>query len=254
MSRQASACPDLHKNRGDYGSSRLEPTRSIQDFLCQCCANARGRPDAATIRKSAFKLRAGPDEYRVEGSAGLLLHVSPATHGSWVFRYRSPTHSQPRRMGLSAGELGALWRVLDTMRSVSAAFRPKLLTTCRLGEVLGAKAEFDLERSVWNLPSARTKNGKAYEIAPSRSGLANSCAKRRKLPMRALPGEISGKPVRRDRLQSELIALRAALGMASWRSHDLRRTVGDMARRERLQRSNRANPQPFATRRDGPPL
>jgi hypothetical protein len=45
---------------------------------------------------------AEPGEYRIEGSAGLLLHVSPEAHRSWVFRYQSPTHSRPRRMGLGA--------------------------------------------------------------------------------------------------------------------------------------------------------
>ncbi|KAB2942956.1 MAG: tyrosine-type recombinase/integrase [Hyphomicrobium sp.] len=331
---------------------------------------------SAKVIASVVEVRhAAPGEYRVEGSPGLLLHVSSAGNRSWVLRYQSPTHGRPRRMGLGAfprvslanakgladatgklvaagrdplaeraeraravsvgalcdqwltmyadrerksskeerriidreirpalgdiranaltrrdvltvidaigvrapvqanrtlstlrtvynwamsrdmvaanpthgikkaaetprertlcaSELRALWHGLETVPDISAltrnAFRLQLLTACRIGEALGAaKAEFDLKRRLWNLPGTRTKNGKAHEIPLSKW----ACEIVREASVAAgdsqwlFPGEVSGKPVRRDTLKAEPIALRGALEMEPWRSHDLRRTV-----------------------------
>lgn len=328
------------------------------------------------VVSSVIEVRhAEPGEYRIEGSPGLLLHVSAARHRSWVLRYQSPTHGRPRRMGLgafprvslanakgladattklvaagrdplseraeraravsvaklcdhwltmyaererkssreerriierdicpalgdiranaltrrdvltvidaiairapvqanrtlatlravynwamsrdmvaanpthgikksseaprertlSAAELRTLWNGLDTVPAVSAmtrnAFRLQLLTACRIGEVLGAaKAEFELERRLWTIPSTRTKNGKPHELPLSEQAceIVRAASEAADDSPWLFPGEISGKPVRRDTLKDQPIALRAALGMEPWRSHDLRRTV-----------------------------
>lgn len=90
-----------------------------------------------------------------------------------------------------------------------------------------AKAEFDLERRLWNLPSARTKNGKPHELPLSALAcdIVREASKAAGKSPWLFPGEITGEPVRRDTLKHQPIALRAALGMEPWRSHDLRRTV-----------------------------
>lgn len=150
----------------------------------------------------------------------------------------NPTHGikksseAPRERTLSADELRTLWVGLETVPDVSAmtrqAFRLQLLTACRIGEVLGAaRAEFDLERALWTIPSARTKNGKAHELplSPLACEIIKEAMNAAGESPWLFPGEISGKPVRRDTLKGEPIALRAALGMEPWRSHDLRRTV-----------------------------
>lgn len=150
----------------------------------------------------------------------------------------NPTHGikkaseTPRERTLSAAELCTLWHGLETVTDISPlarnAFRLQLLTACRIGEVLGAaKAEFDLDRRLWNLPSARTKNGRAHELPLSEWAceIVRAASEAAGDSTWLFPGEISGKPVRRDTLKAEPIALRAALGMEPWHSHDLRRTV-----------------------------
>lgn len=150
----------------------------------------------------------------------------------------NPTHGIkksgeiPRQRTLTEVELRTLWCGLDTVPDVSTltrhAYRLQLLTACRIGEVLGAaKAEFDLERRLWSLPGTRTKNGKAHELPLSAWAceIVHEASEASGKSEWLFPGEISGKPVRRDTLKAEPIALRKALGMDPWRSHDLRRTV-----------------------------
>jgi integrase len=150
----------------------------------------------------------------------------------------NPTHGikkgseAARERTLTAAELRTLWLGLDTAPGVSAltrnAFRLQLLTACRIGEALGAaKAEFDLDLRRWTIPGTRTKNGRALELplSPWACEIVREASRLAVDSPHLFPGERKGEPVRRDTLKSEPMRLRAALSMAPWRSHDLRRTV-----------------------------
>ena len=71
-----------------------------------------------------------------------------------------------RERVLSDVELNALWEVLATEPEPwRTALRLLILTGQRRGEVFSADwSEFDLERGVWIIPAARTKNSKVHVL------------------------------------------------------------------------------------------
>lgn len=78
-----------------------------------------------------------------------------------------PALPAARERVLSDVELVALWHVLDAESEPwSTALRLLLLTGQRRSEVFEADwSELDLDRAIWTIPSARTKNGKV-QILP----------------------------------------------------------------------------------------
>jgi integrase len=80
-----------------------------------------------------------------------------------------PPKPKPRERVLSEKEIGALWHVLE---GEGAPFGPAiqllLLTGQRRNEVFEAELfEFDIERQLWTIPSARAKNGVTHLVPMS---------------------------------------------------------------------------------------
>lgn len=125
---------------------------------------------------------------------------------------------------LSDDELGHVWKGAGQLDPIYGAMvKMLILTGQRRGEVAGMeRAELDLKRRSWSLPSARTKNGRAHDVPLSSQAIA---------VIEAVPGTSEryvfsfngnspingfGKP--KDRLD-------ALCGFSDWTLHDIRRTV-----------------------------
>jgi integrase len=136
----------------------------------------------------------------------------------------APKEPKPRERVLSDPELATVWRAAgddDFGRIVKLL----ILTGQRRTEVGGmAWSEIDLERGVWTIPSARTKNGRQHTVPFS--ALALSVIEG--VPERVGRGHLFG-----DRAAgftswgNSKRALDQRLGdkVAPWRLHDIRRTV-----------------------------
>ena len=75
-------------------------------------------------------------------------------------------HERPSDRVLSDDELRALWSGLEARPGRAAdAMRLRLLLGQRGEEVMGMKwAEIDLKEKIWDLPGARTKNGRPHSV------------------------------------------------------------------------------------------
>jgi integrase len=146
---------------------------------------------------------------------------------------------KPRERTLSPDELRAIWQACgddDHGRIV----RLLLLTGQRREEVAGmAWGELNLERALWTLPGARTKNGKPHEVPLADAALAVLEAVQRRPGRDLLFGEgegpFSGWSRCKARLDDRVAAARAKADgrdkpakegtPAPWVLHDLRRTA-----------------------------
>lgn len=89
---------------------------------------------------------------------------------------RRPTAERKRERFLADSELPRFWYGLDSPRisaTVRRALRLLLLTGGRAGEVCGMTwAELDLDRGLWELPPARTKNARRHVVPLAPAALA----------------------------------------------------------------------------------
>jgi integrase len=129
---------------------------------------------------------------------------------------KGPPLSKPRTRVLTEDEIRVLWHSLPTALARSPAgqriIKLCLLTGQRLGEVVGiTPSELDLNRSVWNIPGSRTKNGHPHSV-----------------PLSPMATQIikEGFTVSRPSHISQAIQrAQAKFGLAQWTAHDLRRTA-----------------------------
>ncbi|MCD7059126.1 tyrosine-type recombinase/integrase [Pelagibacterium xiamenense] len=144
----------------------------------------------------------------------------------------SPLHTEAaRERVLTDTELEALMDAADTEGyPFGDLFKVLALTGQRRGEVSGMRwSEIDLERAIWTIPSARSKNKQSHDVplAPQVVAILKSVP-------RFLGSDfvftttgrtpISGFGRAKDRIDD-------AVGASDWRTHDLRRTVASgMAR------------------------
>lgn len=89
-----------------------------------------------------------------------LIDASPVT------RIKAPAKERARERVLSDHELADLWRACDVEGyPFGDCIKLLILTGQRRAEVAEMRwSEIDLERRVWALPSARSKNGQQHEI------------------------------------------------------------------------------------------
>lgn len=89
---------------------------------------------------------------------------------------RRPTAERKRGRFLADAEIPRFWYGLDSPKisaTIRRALRLLLLTGTRAGEVCGATwDELDLERGLWELPPARTKNGRRHVVPLAPAALA----------------------------------------------------------------------------------
>jgi integrase len=122
-----------------------------------------------------------------------------------------------RERVLSEDEIRTLWAEWPAVlpAAVATALKLALVTGQRIGEVTGMMAdELDLERKVWNIPAARSKNGHAHTV-----------------PLSELAIELIGTPTdgrvfpySLDHLPQTVYRFKNKLSVKGWTPHDLRRT------------------------------
>ncbi|MCB1884754.1 MAG: tyrosine-type recombinase/integrase [Geminicoccaceae bacterium] len=128
-----------------------------------------------------------------------------------------------RERTLRPEEMKALWDATAGPGDHAAIVRLLLLAGQRREEVAAMRwGEVDLERGVWTLPAARTKNGRAHEVPLSlqAQALLESLPRPegRDLVFGRGGGPFSGWSQSKRRLD-------AKVGFTGWTLHDLRRTV-----------------------------
>ena len=136
---------------------------------------------------------------------------------------------RPRKRVLSAAELTALWKALESERDAGlrAAFTLLLVTGARASEAREARwKDLDLEAGVWTVPD--TKAGRPQEVVIP----AAACELLKAIPKAGpfvCPGRFGDKPRADFQRAFERIATRAKLSDVT--PHDLRRTLSDLIRR-----------------------
>jgi integrase len=129
---------------------------------------------------------------------------------------------------LTDSELKAIWAACDD-DDHGRIVRLLLLTGQRRDEVGGiAESELQRDLSMWSLPRERTKNGRAHDVPLSDAALALLPASRpgRELLFGRGNGSFSGWSRCKARLDKRIKnASPDSKGIASWRLHDLRRTL-----------------------------
>jgi integrase len=154
-----------------------------------------------------------------------LLDVNP------IVGLRLPHKEQPRERVLSDDELLSLSAAADEEGyPFGNATKLLMLTGQRRGEVSEMRwSEISLERSLWTIPAARSKNARAHEVPLSPPVVSLLTSLPRFLASDWVftttgTGPISGFGRFKRRLE-------VAVGVTDWRIHDIRRTVASgMAR------------------------
>jgi integrase len=147
----------------------------------------------------------------------------------------------PRERVLTGDEVRALWEWLNPGMPATIAdiLKVQLCLGARVGEIAGMMApEFERdasERLLWLLPAGRSKNGRE-RLTPI-LGLALGILEPRLKAARAGDGRLfvprSGKSLNATSVGTAIIRRRAAMPIAEWASHDLRRTAAsEMAKLE----------------------
>lgn len=139
---------------------------------------------------------------------------------------KPPVKKEARERVLSDAEIRQLWAATDgdTEDQLEANYhrvlRLLLLTGQRRGEMGDiSRDELDLERGIWSMPGARTKNGLPHEVPLSRQ--VNDILTAPELPEE---GRLFGKNGFKSWARFKT-KLDAKLAIPEWTPHDLRRTA-----------------------------
>jgi integrase len=124
---------------------------------------------------------------------------------------------------LTPAELATIWKAADSGTDYGCILRLLMLTGQRRDEVGGMRwSEIDTNRALWNLPGARTKNGRTHEVPLSQHALAVLASVERRPGRDQLfgrgAGSFSGWSKSKEHLDR-----RAPL--PAWRLHDIRHSV-----------------------------
>ena len=149
-----------------------------------------------------------------------VVEMSPA------YRVPKPGREHARTRTLRDEEVSAVWQALeDEPRDIAALFKVLLLTGQRRGEVVGMRwDELDLDAGWWELPAARSKNGRLHRIplVGQAYSILREMEERRGDSVFVFPGRYGrgvivnfAKPLARIIKRAELTAFSV---------HDLRRT------------------------------
>jgi integrase len=143
---------------------------------------------------------------------------------------KKPAAPRTRTRVLSDDEIRNLWnglpKTLAKSKSCQRIVRLCLVTGQRVGEVAGMRrAELDLTKREWHLPSTRTKNGHAHRVALSDLAIriiteALADAGNSPFVFPSNGGALPAMAVART-----IIRAQGRFGIAQWSAHDLRRTV-----------------------------
>jgi integrase len=135
----------------------------------------------------------------------------------------APADATPRERVLTDLELTAIWRACND-DDYGRIVRLLALTGCRRQEVGGMRwDEVDLERGIWTIPAARTKNGRSISLPLPRAAIDVIEASPRMAGRAHLFGIRGNVGFSRWSWGKRELDGRAAI--AAWHLHDLRRTA-----------------------------
>ncbi len=149
-----------------------------------------------------------------------------------------PTETTEREPVLSDDEIRTMWTALakaDMRESTRRILRLCLMTAQRVGEVSGmTRAELDLEKSLWTIPPARSKNKREHVVPLSDMALdiirkqiaevdALAKQKGRAAPQWIFPGPGARAAVTAPSVPKAVA--RCEWEIEHWTPHDLRRTA-----------------------------
>ena len=199
----------------DHDADRLE-ARTVAAILADI-AKERGRTSANRARSYL--------------SACLSYGVATGVmERNILIGTKRPQPEQRRDRVLSEGELRAVWLASSPATDFGSITRLLMLLGQRREEVGGMLwSELDLDRALWRLPGARTKNHRAHDVPLPPQAVALLAARRRLEGRDAVFGRsvagvgFSGWSKAKAELDTEV-------KLPEWKLHDLRRsTVTHMA-------------------------
>jgi integrase len=124
---------------------------------------------------------------------------------------------------LSEDELRAIWNTADSGTDYRLIVRLLILLGQRRDEVAGMRwSELDLERGVWRLPAARTKNNRPHEVPLPRQAVELLAGRSRRPDRDLLFGSGSGPFSAWTQGKARLDA---AVNLPAWVIHDIRRSA-----------------------------
>jgi integrase len=189
--------------------------RDLRELFDQCADQGIER-EAERRRQTVgamFRWALSQDIVEIDPTAGLKAY-DPGT---------------PRDRVLTAEEIGALWKWLDSdalPRNPTDILKLELLIGARCGEISGlCTEEIDRDEWIWTLPAARSKNkrprvtplvGVARQIIQARLGSVSSGA---------LFTAATGSTLTAAHVGHYLLVRKDKLPIEKFTTHDLRRTV-----------------------------
>jgi integrase len=174
----------------------------------------------------------GPTEARARAMLSCLSRMF-----TWLVQHRRlsqspcagvhrPDTPKARDRVLSDGEIAKFWKAADAERGeFRAVLKLLLLTGCRLNEVAGMKpSELSDDGKMWNIPSARTKNGRPHSVPLSQLAQGVLADAAENIEQRAFVFTTTG--VARVGSWSKIkVRLDSRMKIPHWRLHDLRRSA-----------------------------
>jgi len=146
-----------------------------------------------------------------------------------VIGTHEPAHNKPRDRVLSDGELAAIWKAAadehGNLDEFGKIVRLLILTGCRRQEIGGMQwSEFSADGTTWTLPSARSKNGRAYTlpVLPAMCEIVESVP--RLVGRLQLFGERANRGFTKWDVGKRALDERTGIA-AEWLLHDVRRSV-----------------------------
>jgi len=230
------------KNRERKGARSVVAIRGnlakhVRPFLGKKCVYDVTRGDVMRLID-----RVGEHHRRMPGIVHAYLR---AAFNFWMLRddhFKSPIikgmveeETKPRTRVLTPGEIRDIWRALETMPAVYAAYVKVLfLTACRRNEVAGMHTN-EILGNRWTIPAERVKIGVAHvvplipaikKLLPKVEGFVFGCASHRH-HLHAGEAPIKGFGKIKDELDKRIAEIRGR-PLAPWTFHDLRRTARTM--------------------------
>lgn len=158
-----------------------------------------------------------------------------------------PTETVERDRVLSAAEIKTMWAALpdaEMRESTRRIIRLCLITAQRVGEIVGMeRGELDLDKQIWTIPAARSKNKREHTVPLS--DMAVSIIREQIVAVEALddrkdrtptpfvfpgPGNraaVTGASIPKAIKREEVVkrGTTTIMGIAPWTPHDLRRSA-----------------------------
>ena len=229
---------DLYLKRQAEPKQRPKTLAQTKRYLDKAWLPLRSVPVAALTRAEVAKRL---NEIALE-SGPIAANRARAALGaacSWAMRQGlmeanpclaldKPGTEVRRDRHLSEAEIVALWKATESADDYSAIVRVLLLTGQRREEVAAMTwAELDLDKALWSLPAARTKNRQAHDVPLSESVLRILRGRKsegRKYVFGLRRGPFSGFSKAKPTLDARL-AKETATAWPAWVLHDIRRST-----------------------------